>query len=79
MFLLLSFLDTWGQARKGSSPGLRTEAGKPTPGWLATWSLKDKEEQNWFKLPVVQGLVVRVTGCGKTGKAGCTDRTGIAF
>ena len=36
--------------------------GKLTPGWLATWSLEDEEEQSWFKVPVVQGLAVRVTG-----------------
>ena len=42
--------------------------GKLTPGWLATWSLEDEEEQSWFKVPVVQGLVVRVTGVTGLGR-----------
>ena len=46
--------------------------GKLTPGWLATWSLEDKEEQSWFKVPVGQGLVVRVTGV--TGLEGWLHR-----
>ena len=42
--------------------------GKLTPGRLATWSLRDKEEQSWYKVPVVQGLVVRVTGVTGLGR-----------
>ena len=42
--------------------------GKLTPGWLAAWSLEDEEEQSWLKVPVVQGLVVQVTGVTGLGR-----------
>ena len=44
MFLILLFLDTWGQARKGSSLVLRAEkVGNLTRDWVATLSLEDEE------------------------------------
>ena len=57
MFLLLLFLDTWGQGRKGSPLALRAEKmGKLTHDRLATWNLEDEEEQSWFKFRVCRAL-----------------------